>query len=42
MAVHNAGPSGVHLDALGLLVKTWVRGWSPYRVKNEATAQEGG
>lgn len=36
MEIHDAEPSGVHLDALGLLVKAWVWGWSPFMVKNEA------
>lgn len=35
MAIHDAGPSGPHLDALGLLVKAWVWGWPPFMVKNK-------
>lgn len=36
------GPLGVHLDALGLLVKAWVWGWCSSTVKSKATAQEEG
>lgn len=40
--MHDAGPSGVHLGALDLLVKAWVWGWSPFMEKNKARAQDRG
>lgn len=42
MAIHDARPSGVYRDALGLLVKAWVWGWSPFMVENKARAQDSG
>jgi hypothetical protein len=38
LAMHAAGPPGVHLDALRLLVKAWVWGWSPFMVENKGRA----
>lgn len=38
LAMHAAGPPGVHLDALWLLVKAWVWGWSPFMVENKGRA----
>lgn len=40
--MHDAGPSGVHLGALDLLVEAWVWGWSPFMEKNKARAQDRG